>query len=36
MIRMKNDRIEQVLPREESTPEKSIPCAVRGNLHGEA
>ncbi len=36
MIRMKYHRIEQVLPREESTPEKSIPCAMRGDLHGEA
>jgi hypothetical protein len=26
----------QVLPREESTPEKLSPCAAQGDLRGEA
>jgi hypothetical protein len=32
----RHQRIEQVLPQEESTPGKSIPCAVTGDRQGEA
>jgi hypothetical protein len=31
-----HQKIEQVLPREESNPGKPIPCAARGDSRGEA
>jgi hypothetical protein len=34
--RSRHRRLEQVLPREESTPGKPNPCAVQGDLQGEA
>lgn len=34
--RSRHQRIEQVLPWEESTPRKPIPCALRGDSQGEA
>jgi hypothetical protein len=32
----KHQQIEEVLPREVSAPVKPSPCAVQGDLHGEA
>ena len=34
--RSKHQRIEEVLPREESAPGKPSPCARRGDPRGEA
>jgi hypothetical protein len=35
-MKRRGRNVERVLPQEESTPGKSIPCAARGDLRSEA